>query len=121
MAALHNFGPYNVRHNQVVRGSVPVDKPALLIHKDDKTCFSPKVGERRHIGKCFKRYIQARPEALYSINMFEFAGSALSADDICTICNAAMSKRGEKSLRFLMEEDQRKLAKEIGYLQAAGF
>ena len=111
MAALHNFGPYNVRHNQVVRGSVPVDKPALLIHKDDKTCFSPKVGERRHIGKCFKRYIQAHPEALYSINMF----------DICTICNAAMSKRGEKSLRFLMEEDQRKLTKEIGYLQAAGF
>ena len=31
MAVLHNFGPYNVRHNQVVRGSVPVDKPALLI------------------------------------------------------------------------------------------
>ena len=105
----------------MVRGSVPVDKPALLIHKDDKTCFSPKVGERRHIGKCFKRYIQAHPEALYSINMFEFSGSALSADDICTICNAATSKHGEKSLRFLMEEDQRKLTKEIGYLQAAGF
>lgn len=31
MAVLHNFGPCNVRHNQVVRGSVPVDKPALLI------------------------------------------------------------------------------------------
>lgn len=121
MAVSHNFGPYNVRHNQVVRGSVPVDKPALLIHKDGKICFSPKVGERRHIGKCFKRYIQAHPEALYSINMFEFAGSALSVDDICTICNAAMSKRGEKSLRFLMEENREKLEKEIGYLQAAGF
>lgn len=73
------------------------------------------------LGNVLKDTSRHQPGSLYSINMFEFAGSALSADDICTICNAATSKRGEKSLRFLMEEDQRKLAKEIGYLQAAGF
>lgn len=118
---LHKIGPYSVRHNQVFKGHIPVDKPSLLIHMEGGTCFSSKVGSRYHIGKCFKRYLQAHPELALTINMFEFADSILSADDICTICNAATSEHGAKSLQYLMSEESGRLTEEIMYLQAAGF
>ena len=39
MAALHNFGPYNVRHNQVVRGSVPVSATLYFFDSDKNLPF----------------------------------------------------------------------------------
>ena len=119
---MHKHGPYKVKNEKLVRGNVPVENPALLIHKEDSgECFSTKVGTKVHIIKCFRRYAQAHPEMLFSVNMFEFTNSMLSLDAICTICNAAINKCAGRSLEYLLAEDVWNLNEEIMQLQAAGY
>lgn len=118
---MHRRGPYRIKNQQLLKGNTPMDNPAILIHVDGENYFSTKVGTKLHIGRCFKRYIQAHPESMHSVNMFDFTNTLLTLDAVCTICNAVRNQCETDSLKFLMEGDIYNLNAEIMRLQMAGY
>ncbi len=112
--------PFVVRNGALFRGHNFVNEPTIIIGYKDNDFKVIRVGSRRHIERCYDRYVfnnkSHKLMACITLN------SNVPVEFVCSIFNAhANSVSCSNVCSAMLEENPEKLARNLVMLQAAGY
>ncbi len=112
--------PFVVKNGGLFRGHNFVSEPTIMIEYNDNAFKAVRVGSRRHIERCYDRYVftnkTQKMVACITLN------SNVPVEFVCSIFNAHANKVSCSSIcSAMLEENPEKLARNLVMLQAAGY